>query len=198
MPEREAAMDYGYAELVEEVRRRTGIADAGRADRALASVASVLCGALSRADVDALAENLPAPLPERLRSGAGEAALTGARELYDRVSARAATTPGLALEETQVILQVLAEISGYEALVRVRKHLPPDVADLLWPREPPAEPPPRERVAETSRVVHETLASGRPGSHRPLSEAEHGNAQLHSVTRESNPHGDRKLSSVRR
>jgi uncharacterized protein (DUF2267 family) len=191
-------MDYGYAELVEEVRRRTGIADAGRADRALVSVASVIGAALSEADADALAENLPSPLAERLRSGSGGAMLSDAHELYERVSSRAGTTPGLALEETQVILRLLAEIAQYEALQRARKHLPADVAALLWPRETPTEPPPRERIAEAPRVVHETLASGRPGSRHPLSEADHGNAQLHSVTRESNPHGDRKLSSARR
>jgi len=187
-----------YAELLEDVRKRCGIADTGRAERAIASVVSALGAALSGADADALAENLPPAVSARLRNCSGGAELVDAHELYERVAARAGTTPSLAVEETQVVLQVLAETCGYEALTRARKHLPRDVAVLLYPRQTATEPPPRERLVHTPRVVHETLASGRAGSYHPLSEAHADRAQQHSVARTTNPHSDRKLSSARR
>ncbi|MBX3231426.1 MAG: hypothetical protein KIT84_10810 [Labilithrix sp.] len=42
-----------------------------------------------------------------------------------------------------------------------------------------------------------TLATGRPGSRHPISEARHAGAHAESVVRSDNPHGDMKLSSAR-
>jgi len=184
-------------EIIEDVRKRCGIAEDSRAERAIASVVSVLGGALTGADADALAENLPASFAERLRHSAGGAELADARELYERVAARAGTKLGLAVEETQVVLQVLAESCPDEALIRARKHLPDDVAELLRPRAYDEQAPPRA-VPDAPPVARSTLASGRPGSRHPLSEAAPNRAQEHSVARSTNPHRDRKLSSARR
>jgi uncharacterized protein (DUF2267 family) len=185
-------------EIIEDVRKRCGIADDSRAERAIASVMSVLGGALTGTDADALAEDLPESFAERLRSSAGGAELADARELYERVAARAGTTLGLAVEETQVVLQVLAETCRHEALMRARKHLPGDVAELLRPRAHDEQAPPRVSTPDAPPVARSTLASGRPGSRHPLSEAAPNRAQEHSVARSTNPHRDRKLSSARR
>lgn len=186
------------AELIEDVRRRCGIEDEGRAALAIAAVISVLGSALTGADADALAQDLPAPFADRLRRSAGGAELVDAHELYDRVAARAGTTLGLAVEETQVVLQVLAEDCNPEAVLRARKHLPPDVASLLTRRTIDTEPPPRSRPLEPPPIAHTTLSSGRPGSKHPLSEATPGYAHEHSVARNANPHRETKLSSARR
>jgi hypothetical protein len=53
------------------------------------------------------------------------------------------------------------------------------------------EPPPRP-VPDRRR---DTLAEGRPGSHRPLSEGPGRGAQRGSIA-EDNPHADTKLSSA--
>jgi hypothetical protein len=44
--------------------------------------------------------------------------------------------------------------------------------------------------------VGHTLATGRPGSRHPLSEAAPSAGQSDSVVANGNPHGDRKLSSA--
>jgi uncharacterized protein (DUF2267 family) len=186
------------AELIEDVRRRSGIEDEGRAALAIAAVISVLGSALTGADADALAQDLPAPFADRLRRSAGGAELVDAHELYERVASRAGTILGLAVEETQVVLQVLAENCNGEALIRARKHLPPDVAALLSRRSTETEPPPRPRPPDAPPIVHSTLSRGRPGSSHPLSEASPGYAHEHSVARNVNPHRDSKLSSARR
>ena len=186
-------------ELIEDVRKRCGLAEESRAERAVASVVSVLGSALTGADADALARGLPMSFAERLRASAGGLELHDANELYERVAARGALTLGLAVEEAQVVLQVLAETCDPEALTRVRKHLPSDVAALLTPRTASSAPPPHERVVDEPRFPESSLAGGRQGSRRPLSEARPDEfAHQHSVARNQNPHGDRKLSSTRR
>lgn len=187
-----------YAELIADVRKRCGITDDGRADRAVAAVVSVLGGALSGADADGLSERLPSPFAERLRRSAGGAELKDVHELYERVAMRAAIVLGLAVEETQIVLQLLAELASEEATARARRHLPPDIAALLTPRRAFAEPPPRQRLPAPAAPPHVTLASGRPGSFHPLSESRADRAQEHSVARSSNPHAQSKLSSARR
>jgi uncharacterized protein (DUF2267 family) len=185
-------------ELIEDVRKRGGVADDGRAELAIAAVVSVLGGALSGADAEALAMDLPASFAERMRRSAGGAELADVQQLYERVAARGALTLGLAVEESQVVLQVLAEQCSDEALMRVRKHLPADVASLLTPHAAAIDVEPPRRAAPEPALVHTTLASGRVGSEHPLSEARPDRAHEHSVARSRNPHGDRKLSSTRR
>ena len=92
----------------------------------------------------------------------------GAEELYARVAERARVDAGTAREETQVILETIGRHAPWDVLRRLAHGLPPEIAALFEEREL-GEPPP----------YVETFPS----------------AQAHSVIREDNPHGERKLSS---
>lgn len=113
-----------------------------------------------------------------------------AAELYERVRRRAGVSAGLAREQAQVVLAAIGRAAPDEVLVRLERALPAEIAAILRGRED-GEPPP----VTPSRGSN--LASGRPGSRRPISEAAPRSAQTHSVVREDNPHGDTKVSSGR-
>lgn len=110
------------------------------------------------------------------------ASCADARELYERVARDASVDIGAARELTQIVCG---------AMTIDASRLPPDVAALFERRDiGSGEPPPH-------KALHgHTLATGKPGSAHPLSEAKAERAQSHSVVREDNPHGDTKLSSA--
>ena len=91
-----------------------------------------------------------------------------AEELYARIAQRARSDAGPAREEAQVIIETIGRHAPWDVLRRLAHAFPPEVAALLDERML-GEPPP----------YVETFPS----------------AQAHSVVREANPHGDRKLSS---
>jgi hypothetical protein len=90
-------------------------------------------------------------------------------------------------------IHAIADALDAEARARVRRALALAIGALLSPREdgvPPPHPEPPRAPAPG------TLATGRPGSRHPLSEARADRAHAHSVVREENPHGATKLSSA--
>ncbi len=194
-------IDHG--DLVEEVRRRTGLDDGQRTEAAISAVLSVLRERLEDAEVELLAPELPEPFARRLREG-DYLWDFGLEVFYERVAARMAAEPGLAREVSQVVGQVLAEHTAEEPLERLQAHLPDEWRELLSPRAPSGASVDRVDPAEWAHGhlveaprPRDTLATGRPGSTRPVSEARPEPAHTHSVARESNPHGDTKLSSAR-
>lgn len=186
----------GIERFVEEVQRRTGLATPELSRRAI----QVTLGALRQRLVDdeaaALARELPEPFAQLMRGGAYDADFT-VEDLYYRVHEREGVPVSFAAEHAQAVCQVLAEEIDGETLTRLRKHLSADYAALLEPR--PVERAPRE----PERHVHDddphgdgsTLADGRLGSHRPLSEARPDSAHQQSVARSDDPHGDTRMSS---
>ena len=86
------------------------------------------------------------------------------------------------------VFTVLAEELSVPTLERLRRHLPAPLARSL------IEPSVAVRTVTIS-PRRETLAEGRPGSHRPLSAEAHPSIQQDSVVAD-NPHGDVKLSSA--
>lgn len=186
-----------HAGLVEEVRRRTGLDGAQRAEVAISAVLSVLRERLADDEVELLAPALPEAFARRLREG-DYLWDFGLEVFYERVSARMAAEIGLAREASQVVGQVLAEVVPEETRERLWAHLPDDWRELLSPRAPSGPPPERERVTfEEHPRPRDTLATGRPGSMHPVSEARPEPAHAHSVARSSSPHAETKLSSSR-
>lgn len=188
----------GIERFVEEVQRRTGLATPELSRRAI----QVTLGALRQRLVDdeaaALARELPEPFAQLMRGGAYDADFT-VDDLYYRVREREGVPLGFAAEHAQAVCQVLAEEIDGETLARLRKHLSADYAALLEPR-------PVERAPlEPERHLHDdnppgdgpSLADGRLGSRRPLSEArpDDARAHQHSVARSDDPHGDTRMSS---
>jgi len=92
---------------------------------------------------------------------------TGAEDLYGRVARHTRLPPGKARELTQVACRLIGEELGPVELAHLESFMPGDVIELLTPPASSTPPtPPRHPVDQG-----ETLASGRPGSRHPLSEA---------------------------
>lgn len=167
--------------FVEHVASHAGISS----DRAATVVQQVLTGLGAYLPPPArqlLAEELPASLAPAIRDG-GIALPLEERVLAPGMSA------GHARELIASVCRVLAEQLSPRALDAVREGVPARVADLLVS---PAD--------EQPRLPHEprrapTLANGRPGSSRPLSEARPARGHSESVAA-PNPHGSTKLSST--
>jgi hypothetical protein len=74
----------------------------------------------------------------------------------------------------------------------LRARLPDDFAELLVPVEGSAP----VHAGHGQRARQGTLATGRPGSSHPISEASADRTQRESIAASENPHADTKLSST--
>lgn len=154
-----------------------------RASRASDAVLAAIGAYLSAPFLELVAEELPPGLARALRAGSGLAAPIDERVLDP------GATAGQARELIASVCRALAEDLSNDALTALRRSLPPEIAELLTPPAPEA---PRRAAPGAHR---ETLAEGRPGSRRSLSEGQSGGAHTDSV-RAENPHMATKLSSA--
>lgn len=184
-----------YEEIVERVRDRGGFEDEAEAARAIAATLATLRQRLVDDEAEAVARALPDVFAEILRRGAYEGDFD-ADELIRRVQAREAVPRAFAREHAQVVCQALADAMRGDALDRLLKHLPAELAELFAPRPQSTPPAAPERHDATPPGSGATLATGRPGSKRPLSEARPDRAHPGSVARSDAPHADTKLSSA--
>jgi uncharacterized protein (DUF2267 family) len=181
-----------YETFLDEVCARSGLASREAAERAVRATLDLVGERLSAADARGLAEQLPGPLSRLLAAPRRHAAFD-VLELYEHVKETEPVRLGIAVEHARVVCEVLAEALDAEGLALLRARLPAEWASLFRPRtnegasaEPPGPP---------AGSGH-TLASGRPGSRHPLSEAGPPAAQSESVVQTENPHADEKLSSA--
>ena len=191
--------------LLGRLRELAPFADREAARRAFDATLRALRRGLSEDEADWLAVALGPALsgPLLRETHAGE--LTTA-ELYRWMKRYTKQRKGIAVEQAQVVCRALAELLPEPDLERLKKHLP-ELADLLQVPELGAAPVPPRRLR--SAPGDHTLAGGRPGSTRPISEAGGPSdrdlaggdpedlAQTQSVARTRNPHGETKLSSTR-
>ncbi|MGK4005317.1 DUF2267 domain-containing protein [Sorangium sp. So ce1036] len=183
-----------HERFVEEVQRRAGFAGRDEAERAIAVTARTLGERLLEDEAAAVAGGLPGPVAAAVR-GATYQGDFDRDELYDRIARREGAPRGFGMEHAQAVCQVIGEALPEAERQRLQKHLP-DWADLFAPREAGAPPPRPVHAAAPPEVGHgATLATGRPGSRRPLSEARPEPAHAESVARSDDPHADTRLSS---
>jgi uncharacterized protein (DUF2267 family) len=177
--------------LISRVTHLSGFPGRADAMRAIRATLVALGERLRDEERAALERELPASL----RSLLNRAAYTGdfdRNELFARVARHGGLDRGCALEYAEVVCSALAMELPWESLTRLRRELGPSIASLLV--EPLAR---RTTATAPSPPSGSTLASGRPGSGHPLSEARLDRAQTGSVARTQNPHVDTKLSSSR-
>jgi uncharacterized protein (DUF2267 family) len=179
-----------HEEFLSHVAERAGLSGPEEAARTVRAVLEVIGERLNWPVIQAVVEDLPAPLAASLR-GVIPHQVFNLAELHARVASRTGVRLGVAVEYTDVVCQVVAEALAPGTLHRLHEALPEPMSVLFTPREP----------GERFEHVHldssrHTLAEGRPGSRHPLSEARPERAQSHSVVREDNPHEDTKLSST--
>ena len=183
-----------YQHLVAEVERRAGLETPEEAERVLAVAARVLGERLLPDEAGPLADALPEPAARRIRE-VRYVHDFDVDELYDRVARGEGAGREFGREHTQAVYQILGESMPEAVRVRLQKHLGPSFAPLFEPR-PEHRPP---RPVHASRPVDPgrgtTLATGRPGSRHPISEAQEELAHAASIARGGDPHGDTKLSS---
>src|SRR5690554_1631284 len=164
--------------MVERVRELGPFADVDDARGALVTTLEVLGECLSRDDARALAGELPEPLAAHVSVGGGVCA---PRQIYQRVAHRRGLRQGVALEQAQIVGQVLAESLSRPTRERLRRHAP-ELDELL--ASPATDTAPPAPAAEPG--------AGEPPTGRPEIVAHE-----HSVARSDDPHGDTKLSSSR-
>lgn len=189
-----------YDELVTEIQSHGGFAERTEAERALLATVAVLADQLDESMRRAMTEELPSPLAQKLRRVRRPPIppATHPEEFYRRVARRERVRIGRAIEHAQVVCQVLGENLSDARRTRLRHYLPSEVADLFVPRPP--FPPPPEHPLPTSWIQSpegNTLATGRPYSHHPISESRPERAHTHSVARSDDPHAATRLSSSR-
>jgi|GEM_PF-2031053 len=167
--------------------------DAAR--RSLYATIAVLGERLVEDEARALAEVLPGELAESIE-GAEYDCDFGTEELFERVRRRLHTTPARAREDAEIVLAVLGDALGRDDRRRRIAHGLPDRAAEIWlgSREL-GEPPPYRSASRAPAIA--TLASARPGSAHPLSEATPSTGQSHSVARNASPHEETKLSGAK-
>jgi uncharacterized protein (DUF2267 family) len=180
---------------VEEVAGRAGMTAPAQAERVIEATLHALRSGLDDADARAIAAELPQRFARILGRGTFKGELDEAA-LYERVRRREHVAPGFAREHAQVVCQVLAEQLSPAVLAAARKRTPVTVS-LFEPRQQPAEPPAHVHRHPPSRSpAKHTLAAGRPGGTRPVSESREERAHSGSVVSSASPHAASKLSTT--
>jgi uncharacterized protein (DUF2267 family) len=183
-------------DLVRIVKERAGLRTAIEARRALAAGVGALRCALDDEDTRSLSKALPAKLA-RLVERPPAAVVRGVDDLYAEGERRERVGPGFAREHVQVVLQVLQRELDPELVTRLRKHLAPDIAELLGERAPSAEPPPHLHVHPAHLPAPiQTLSRARPGTAEPVAETRHELAHDGSVVRSPAPHAERMIETA--
>jgi uncharacterized protein (DUF2267 family) len=174
-----------FQELVHRLRALAPFSDESSAELALVTTVDALRGRLTADERALLAQELPAELAQILRRP--EPFAQGRPgDVFERVAAREHVRLGLAVEHAEVVCRALGETASPTLRARL-VHTAPELArlfQLLPEPEPPltsgASLPAAPRDAQGDRKLstargltqeseQRSLASGRPGSKRPLS-----------------------------
>lgn len=191
--------------FLDEVMRLSGLESRAWAARAAGAALGALSAGLANDERRLLAHDLGEGWKQAVMEG-GRHRQPGAREgidtvedFYRRMAAAEDVGPGFGREHAQAVCTALAGMLEEGTLARLRRALPESLAALLSPaphRGPSTAPDTRTRdgLDRARRGTGDTLAAGRPGSTRPVSESRP--MQAGSILASDNPHGDTKISSA--
>jgi len=164
------------------------------ARRSLYATVAVLGERLVDDEARALAEALPGELAESIEGVEYDSDFS-TEELFERVRRRMHTTPARAREDAEIVLAALGDFMSQDRRRRIAHGLPEQAAEIWLGTRELGEPPPHRSPSRAPPMS--TLASARPGSTHPLSEAAPPAGQLHSVARNPSPHEETKLSGAK-
>jgi uncharacterized protein (DUF2267 family) len=152
--------------MLNRLRELAPFADREDARRAFDATLLAMRRGLNEDEADwlavALGPTLATPLLREVHQGE-----LSADELYRWTKRYGKIRKGMAVERAQVVCRALAELLQEPEIERLRKHLP-EISPLLEAPEP-SDPPSAPRPLRSDD--DHTLAGGRAGSMRPLSEA---------------------------
>lgn len=178
--------------MIDYVKEHTGIEDGDAAMAFLQEVLRAFAESLTRSEAERLARELPEPASRWLME-VEHGDTCSPDELYRRVQRRAHVEMGIAVEWVPVAVAAMARELSPSTQHWLEGHLGEAWSPLLNVRGRSFLPSKRGPVAREADPPR-TLAEGRPGSARPLSESR-PRPQPDSVA-EDNPYGDTKLSSA--
>lgn len=170
-----------------------GLTDEAKTRSVLHATLAVLGERLVQDEAQALADVLPEELAKIVTTSEYDSDFT-ADELFERVRRRAHQSGARAREEAEIVVAVLGDCLGTDdRRHRIARGLPGIAAQLLEGDRELGEPPPYAAAPHQPRVA--TVASSRPGSTHPLSEAAPPSGHTQSVARNPAPHEETKLSA---
>jgi uncharacterized protein (DUF2267 family) len=172
------------AALICDVAERIGGASEKQAQAALVAVLEALGAKLPCDDANVVA----GALPEQLRAHLAQPSQPdmSLEEMIALVREREHVPQGFALEHAQAVCAAIAAALDEQGRAQLRIH--------VWPEL--TRPSLRDLPIRVPQRVGHKLSDGRMGSEHPIAEASgFDHVQSHSVVREDNPHGARKLSS---
>jgi uncharacterized protein (DUF2267 family) len=175
-------MRIGAEDFCSHVASHAGVSGV-RAEHATHAVLAGIGSHLSATHRQLVAEELP----PRLAGWLNESAEQSAQPIEERVVV-AGMPAGQARELVASVCRVLAEELSVDAQQALQSSLPPTIAAWLTPGSAATERPPGSDRTDT-------LATGRPGSHHPVSESAGERRHADSIAA-ANPHDDTKLSSA--
>jgi uncharacterized protein (DUF2267 family) len=184
-------MQVDRESLIADVMWRGAVGEAPTAEAAVVAVLDALAGLLPPHDAELLAASLPPDLAGALAPADHEPPADPG-VLFERVAAAEHVSAGLAVEHARAACEALAAAFDAEQRILLARRLPHAWAELF---APPPRAPAAEMAAGAMPGHGRTLATGRPGSERPLAEEGPPAAQSGSVADE-NPHAETKLSSA--
>jgi uncharacterized protein (DUF2267 family) len=184
-------------ELTLLVKTDAGFQTFAEARLAIRSAMGALACALDDEDAHALELAVPAKVARPLRRPSSTV-VRSVHGLYVEAERRERVGLGFAIEHAQVVYRVLARRLDPELVARLRRHLPPDIAELLGDRPPEEEAPSHVRVHPTLvPPPPQTLARARPGSAEPIAGTRHALAHEGSVARSPAAHAARMVETAR-
>lgn len=176
----------------DDVRRRLGLRTRLEARRVARVVVGAMRDVITRDEANILARAMPEELSAILLRPSADS--TGdVDELVLRVGEREKVGRGFAIEHTLAICQAVGARLSPDDRRRLTADLPAKLRDAF---DSTPETHLERQARATTPSGRETLATGRPGSHKPLSEGRPPGPQQDSVAT-PNPHAETKLSSAR-
>ena len=186
-------MSMGLDAFIDDVAARAGLGERAKVELGTHATLRAL-GALLGGVPPALHDAIPEPLRAELCAGEDDDPSIEPGGLYEAVAARTEIRVGMALEVVQSCVAELGAHLAGPAREQLRALLPGAWAELVL------DPRPEGRAAGAGASTHpgtgHTLATGRPGSGRPLADSV-PTGQSHSIATSDDPHGDRRLAVAR-
>ena len=177
--------------MIDYVGEHAGVAPRETAIELLRDALGAFATCLTASEARRVASDLGAPVSDWMTE-VEHGQLCTPEALYDRMQHRCRVEKGVAVESIQVALAAMVRELSPETRRWLQHRLGEPWAELLAHRERSSAPP-RQRVRRESDHPR-TLAEGRTGGARPLSESA-PQPQPDSVA-EDNPYADRKVSSA--